>query len=303
MEYSCIFQTDKCKCTNDKNWTFNGVICKDHLRKVFGLQLNYYIFRTDVDTTVVGPFLIVAEDYAFQPKQVIFPTRDFFDKTFRPDINTYQDGEYEYRLNPKIDAYIQEMAVNKKPDNTVSNRYQLEIIRNIGIADVGKINLGNENQKDGFTNFLVNVKTRIGGMNQVIESSKIRSHFKSINILNLSGTTKDLQSNEDISPFYKFLLAHCFYDVHKTPIANTIAETITYNIAHKTGVGFFATEKIPNPVPLVVAGDQQGNQLFYYLVTATYKKETKGIMIDPKRYPDNRTVLGSLTGASPECAF
>lgn len=303
MDYSCIFSTDKSRCANDKTWEFNGIICKEHLREVYGLETHVHQITTETETTCVGPFLISKEHNSFKPKEVIFPDRDFFDKTIRPDKNSYQAGEYEFKLNSNIDSYVHDLGINKKPENIVSSRYQLEIIRNLSVPDVSKVNLGNDDQKEGFSNFLVQIRTRIGGMNQKIESSKMREHFKNITVVTASGEKEVLDKSTNISLFYKLLLSRCHFDVHNTPIVNSFSETLTFNVSLKLGVGFFATEKIPNPIPLIISGDQQGNQLFYYLTTAVYKRETKGIRIDPKRYPHNRNILGSLSGASDYCKF
>ncbi|GFY38825.1 uncharacterized protein TNIN_3501 [Trichonephila inaurata madagascariensis] len=299
---NCIFGSDKSKCQVDSNWSFQKVICSHHLREVYGLDIWYYKLETESATHVVGPFLIVKSDFSFKKNDVVFPEKGFIDKIYRSKDVTLTEEDLQFRLNPKIVEYVQQLVTAaEKNDSRSDQRYQYEIIRNISESDINAIDMGYELSGESFSNFLVHLKGRLSSLHEFIKSSNSAGNFKKISVLSTASLTP--LENNNFSPFYKFLIANCMVDVHLTPFTNTLAEMIMFNLVYKPGIGFFVTEETPHPMPLVVAGREQGHQHLYYQKTATYNKKTVPKTLTRKEMPDNRAIFNPLKGASDGCLF
>ncbi|GFY66891.1 hypothetical protein TNIN_179211 [Trichonephila inaurata madagascariensis] len=126
----------------DSNWSFQKVICSHHLREVYGLDIWYYKLETESATHVVGPFLIVKSDFSFKKNDVVFPEKGFIDKIYRSKDVTLTEEDLQFRLNPKIVEYVQQLVTAaEKNDSRSDQRYQYEIIRNISESDINAIGL------------------------------------------------------------------------------------------------------------------------------------------------------------------
>ncbi|GBN88174.1 hypothetical protein AVEN_167040-1 [Araneus ventricosus] len=281
----------------------NGIICENHLHEVYGLHLENRRLTDKIEISYVGPYITVKEYFDFSENEVILPTKDFFDKHFRPDKHPHQANEGHFIMNTMIDTFVNKLIYDMKDDNRAASRYQLEVIRNLAVPKMKDVTIGTDQKiAENFENFNITLRNRINAMNEAINSSRNHMLFENNTLVLDDGTKKSTQNDEEISPFYKFLISHCFFDIHKTPV-KSVVETLNPNVTFNANIGLYTLEFIPNPIPLVVCGNQLGNHKFYYLISTSYKMETKPVPMSPKKLPHQMTVRGRLVGASKDCYF
>ncbi|GBN83868.1 hypothetical protein AVEN_57376-1 [Araneus ventricosus] len=303
---NCIFYVDKLnaltklKCSFDRSWAFNGIICKNHLSNVYGLDAHYFPSSNKIENTLVGPYLRVVENFNFEPKEVILPSRKFFDDHFRPDKSETDSENYHMSMSTRIIAYVGELLANLRDELRPAMRYQYEVLRNLSVVSNDDVTLGSVEHIDNFENFNSYLKMRIQTLNENIRTSKTNPLFKNNQIYIVHST---LETLDKLSPFYKFLISNCMFDLHSTPVPNTVVATIDHNMVYEEHVGFYATTYLPHPLALSPAGKQVGTHKYYYLVTAIYQRDTIPMSMDPRKYPDQRTVKGHLTAGSEDCLF
>lgn len=291
----CIFSCDNRSCINNSPETFKNIICPFHLSQVFGLKIKFHVFEDESKSTYFGPFLIVDDKLSFDEKTVLFPTRDFIDqhlcsKPATPDF-------FNYKLNPRMHAYLNNLISNRGKLSESESRYQLEIIRNLFFVQTGNppdttdaaINLF-KNTEASNKSLQVAVSQRIHEMNQIIDTEDYVTVFKNIEILSVTDDTK-IKIDTTFTPFMRFMLFNCLTDEHKLPQQTEdsgIGITTYANIFYKAGYGFVTTTKICNPTYLCAFGTTKGTNDFYQLKTRVFNNRTvQNSSIHMKDLPDN----------------
>lgn len=289
---NCIFANDKLKCKSSAPPTLVNVICLDHLRNVYGLDVMYHKFHDESFTGTVGPFLMLAQDVSFEENTVVLPTREFTDKYFRPDLQMDQQDDLMYKMNPNIINYVTELINSSgQRDMNSEKRYQYELIRNLSVAKKEDISIQVQNNSTEplMVNFKNFVQTRVCGLNIFMETTNIWNHAKNITLINL-----DNSEVPPISPFYKMLVTNMYVDMHVFPQNEILMPVLGANLMYKNGIGFVTMEKITSPMPLVVLGIETGSAHFYRSKAITLSKSVK----NGKRVPDASLIYDITRGST-----
>lgn len=277
----CIFSCDNKKCINDSTETFKEVICPHHLSQVFGLKVAIDKFEKESTDYYVGPFLILDDSFSFEPNTVVFPERQFVDQ-FMGMKDTPVDF-YKFKINPRMQNYLNSLVSNDFNLTNSENRYQMEIIRNLFLVSDSKdvnvvdfINLVNlaKATEDSNKSLNIQIKSRFQQLNSTIQTEDYNTIFKNISILDINNNEKTLLTH--FSPFMGFMIFNCLLDDHKLPITspNAIGITCYLNLVYVKGVGLVTTQEILNPSHLVVSGSTTGNNSYYQLKVRPIPKRT-----------------------------
>lgn len=299
---NCIFSCDNRHCVNNSPETFKNIICPFHLSQVFGLKIKFHIFEAESRCTYFGPFLILDDKLSFDENTIVFPTRDFIDQHLAA-TPTSKDF-FNYKLNPRIYAYLNNLLTHRGKLSESESRYQLEIIRNLFFVKPGQTSSGSKEATATTTNveeninlfqqteasnqsLLVNVSKRIYEMNKIIGTEDYATVFEQIKIMSVSND--DMIGIDTFTPFMKFILLNCLTDEHKLPQQKDGIGITTYaNLFYKDGYGFVTTTKICNPTYLCVFGTTTGTNNFYQLKTRVFNNRTvQNISVHMKDLPDN----------------
>lgn len=292
----CIFSCDNRSCVNNSPETFKNIICPFHLSQVFGLKIKFHVFEDESKCTYFGPFLIVDDKLSFDENTVLFPTRDLIDQHLGASAPT--ENFFNYKLNPRMHAYLNNLISNRGKVSEGESRYQLEIIRNLFIVQTGapsvsqketgvEINLFKHTEAS-HKSLHVTVSNRIHEMNKIIDTEDYVTVFKNIEIMTV--TSDEMIAIDTFTPFMRFILFNCLTDEHKLPQQKQDGVGITTyaNLFYKEGYGFVTTTKICNPSYLCVFGTTKGTNSFYQLKTRVFNNRTvQNTSVHMKDLPDN----------------
>lgn len=82
---ACIFSFNKAECNGKKRTHLTHLMCANHLRDIFGLEMTYFVFETEMSHEFVGGFLKPTPGVIFKANAIIIPERNMFDKFYRPE--------------------------------------------------------------------------------------------------------------------------------------------------------------------------------------------------------------------------
>lgn len=310
MSY-CVF-CYKTKSTPPTNWPLAMMICPQHLRKPFGLEVQYYKQETETEQQIVGPFLRVAENVFFKKNTVVFPCREYVEKRFRPEKAAYQVDEYDYHMNPEIEVWfraISEKAASGAENDLLNGRYSYEVLRNFS-SPYQTLALSDPDSSR-FINFYAILQQSLSRAEQKIALLPVSKQFEEVELktrdkADASGkVTTKLSDIKDMSESYKVLLVHCMLGEHETNVRGVGLEIsrVPFNMVYRPGIGVVTTEDMGHPHHLVLSGKETGKQIWYMNKVSTVKKNVHTRSTTARDVQGFFATAHSLQGASNNCLF
>lgn len=264
----CLFNPNKSTCKSPKRTNLSMLICQKHLRDYFGLEVGYHLDDHPTNIAWVGPYLRPIKNLTyFKRNTVIFPTKEFFDKTMRPEEYGKMDNKFrKYQMNPAIINQIRLYSLNT--GKTAENRFVIEMYRNMMSI---KVDPGPRHE------------TMFPQLQSIIQSKKSISETLISNqsiypcledaFLYIGGHIVALKS-EKFHVCMQYLLFNCLYSEFKVTYDDEkFSDCLLYNCEYVPEVGLVTTELINYPHPLIINGLRSGSQIFYNSLVSTVQKE------------------------------
>lgn len=280
----CIFACDGVKCSTSNAQSFQYIICKDHLKEVFGLKVVLWTSENPRTTDLVGPYLTPDDHYCYRAGDVIVPCKSFLDgflvaaKADAVDVTMY-------RLNERISIYYNNMLMNRMKfvDNKPS-RYHFELIRNLFSED-GKVSMVNDHDT-AMIDLKKHVQNRLSDLNHWVESETYYSLFQNLKVKKLKDGA-EVAIDELTDRFVGFILFNCLYDVmYIYPNVDNGPITLYANTAYVEKVGLVALTAIHNNVPLVALGTGKLTNAYFQHKVHSEPKQVVANRISVVNFPD-----------------
>lgn len=304
---TCAFTPIRGSCRFPENWPLVFCICPDHLNCVYGLKLDYTTIEDVIDDAVVGPYVFTSTGTVFPANTVVFPTRQFIDRTFVPESCTAEEqvDHQGYEMNPVIRTFHDKLLdqAKKSEAGVYNRRYQYEILRNIGMHP-NETTLGHYTQKDTFVNFKSTIQRVLHGIESTIDNLvHYTNQFEKVAVHN--GQNEPIQlGTMKISNVYKVLLSQCVSDRHSVPSRiNNVAmlSVVPSNLQYVADIGFVATQKIARPRPLTLSADVTGTTAWHHAKVTRVPKIIKNVIITQKHVKNFNGLSHMLRGGSDNC--
>lgn len=289
---ACLFNATKADCRAPKRTNLSMVMCQKHLKDYFGLEMGYHQDDHPTNVAWVGPFLRPVKNMSyFKRNTVIFPTKNFFDMTLRPEEFKTDNSFRKYQMNPFILDYIRKYGLY--PNKNIENRLVIEMYRNL-MTD--KYDPG-PNQETLFPNLssLVRSKKTISESN--IMDQSIYRVLKDVGFYKNNILVTLPQS--ELSLCMQYILFNCLYSEMKITFdTDNFTDYLTYNCEFVENVGLVATELINHPHPLIINGVSSGSQIFYNAFVSTVQKEVLHKNYSLKDIPSQYALTNALKSGS-----
>lgn len=272
----CILSCNSKSCINDSTETFREVICPYHLSRIFGLKVRIEPLDKESAEYYIGPYLALDNAFSFEANTVVFPEREFID-TFI-GLKDPQPEFYNFKMNPRMATYLNELTSLDVKLSKSEIRYQLEIIRNLFFTHNnttektdGKITLVDETEKSN-KDLFVEIETRFSELNSIIATEDYHKLFAKMNIMSTSDNA--LIPLTVFTNFMNFMLFNCLTDEHKLPTTpdGGVGLTCYGNLLYKKGVGFVTIHELIHPAFLVISGLTTGINNYYQLKVRAINK-------------------------------
>lgn len=289
-ETKCIFKGKKSRCRSEPRKDLPLLICQQHLKQYYGLEVGYEQIDGVKHVSFTGGFLKPIFGYStFSRNEVIIPTKHFLDL----NIHTEDKGEdgsnllEKYTLNNRIVETLREYA-NDYPEH-IDHRHVVEMYRNF---------IGDE-KADTDPKHLENLPI----LQAVVEARKKHSEVF-IRNQPVNKTLKDnlLYSSEKnvavkitemgLSKNFQYLLNNILYSEFKIhALGSSYLDYIPFNTTFIKDVGLVATEMIVHPLYLVIEGQSSGSPIYYNahvgLIPKTIQPFKYTVKDVPKQYTLN----------------
>ena len=290
----CVFKTKKSRCKSDARMDLPLLICQQHLKQYYGLELGYVEIDDINHVSFAGSFLKPIKGYSiFNRNEVIIPTKEFFDANTRPgDVDeTNQSFLKKFTMNKRITETIREYAQNFP--ESMEDRHVIEMYRNL---------IGPEHADPGPT-----LKDQLPKLQASVETSKVQSQvyirtqpvFKTLehNNLYIENQSINIHSSNKFSENFQYLLNNCLYSEMEIDYnEGHYLDVIPPNTIYVERVGLVATEQIADPLYLILDGHTSGSPIFYNAHVTLLPKivqESKYTVKDiPKQYKLNEAWKG-----------
>lgn len=290
---ACLFNASKADCRAPKRTNLSMVMCQKHLKDYFGLEMGYHQDDHPTNVAWVGPFLRPIKNMSyFKRNTVIFPTKEFFDKTLRPEEYSKTDIKIrKYQMNPFILDYIRKYGLH--PNKSVENRLVIEMYRNLMST---KVDPGPKHETL-FPNLISLVRSKKAISESNIQDQSIHDCLGDVSFYK-DGSLVALP-NSDLSLCMQYILFNCQYSEMKIAYdGDHFADYLTYNCEFVDRVGLVATELINHPHPLIVNGVSAGSQIFYNAFVSMVQKEVLHKNYSLKDIPSQYALTNALKSGS-----
>lgn len=292
---ACLFNASGSRCKAPKRTNLSMVMCQKHLKDFYGLEMGYHQDDHPTNVAWVGPFLRPVKNAAyFKRYTVIFPTKEFFDRTQRPEEFRDKDSSYRrYQMNPFILDYIRQygMTLNKR----VEHRLPIEIYRNLNSLDKD-VDPG-PNHETLFPTLISLVRSKKSISESHVRDQAIFKCLKDVSIYTKAGV-KTLHDT-DLSICMQYILFNCQFSEMRVTFDNDIfTDYLPYNCEFVDGIGLVATELINHPHPLIVNGVGSGSQIFYNAFVSMVQKEVLHKNYSLKDIPSQFALTNALKSGS-----
>lgn len=292
---ACLFNARGADCRAPKRTNLSMVMCQKHLKDLYGLEMGYHQDDHPTNVAWVGPFLRPVKNSAyFKRYTVIFPTKQFFDRTQRPEEFNDRNSNYrKYQMNPFILDYIRKYGLN--PGKSVENRLVIEMYRNLNSLDKD-VDPGPKHETL-FPNLISLVRSKKSISESHIRDQAIFECLKDVSIYTPKGP-KSLPDT-DLSITMQYILFNCqFSEIKVTFDTDNFADYLPYNCEFVDGIGLVATELINYPHPLIVNGVGSGSQIFYNAFVSMVQKEVLHKNYSLKDIPSQYALTNALKSGS-----
>ena len=264
----CLFSASKADCKSPRRTNLTMVACKNHLKEYYGLEMGYHLDDHPTNVAWVGGFLRPVKNFSyFKRNTVIFPTKEFFDRTQRPEeYDNANANVRKYQMNPIILDYIRKYGMNA--GKNVDYRLVIEMYRNL--MDT-KVDPG-PNQKTQLQNLITLIRSKISISVSNITDQAIYNVLPhcSVYVNNELKSLKDL----NISKIMQYILFNCLFSEAKITFEeDNFPDYLPYNCEFIPNIGLVATELINHPHFLVINGLSVGSQVFYNAFVSLVQKE------------------------------
>lgn len=293
---ACLFNASSSNCRGPKRTNLSMVMCQKHLRDYYGLEMGYHQDDHPTNVAWVGPFLRPVKNAAyFKRYTVIFPTKEFFDRTQRPEEFNDSDSKFrKYQMNPFILDYIRQYGLN--PAKNVENRLVIEMYRNLNSLDE-KVDPGPKHETL-FPHLISLVRSKKSISESHIRDQAIFKCLKDVSIYTEKGALKTL-NNTGLSISMQYILFNCQFSEMKVTFDNdAFTDYLPYNCEFVDKIGLVATELINHPHPLIVNGLSAGSQIFYNAFVSMVQKEVLQKNYSLKDIPSQYALTNALKSGS-----
>lgn len=293
----CLFGPSSAKCVGPNREHLSMLICKKHLLNFYGLEMHLHEEDNATVAGFVGGFLRPVKNVAYFPRNtVIIPTKQFFDRTMRPEHFEIAHETIDYRkyqMNPIIMEYIRKYGMT--PNKSVELRLGIEMYRNMMTDNV---DTGPKQES-----YLHNLTALIRAKKSVSESYiHDQSIFKTLqnNALYVGNNLVPVNNATlALSISMQYLLYNCLFS--EAEITNNSGKFIDYlhhNCEFIPEVGLVATEYINWPHPLVMYGKSSGSQIFYNAIISLIKKDVVTKKYKLNEIPEQYALTDALKSGS-----
>lgn len=286
----CLFNCPDLKCPTKNVFSFTNVICINHLKKIFGLNLWLFRSETAMETSLAGPFLIVDQDLEFETNTVVFPERDYLDSYLFPRVDQMEYNNY--KLNPRLKHYLD--LINSRNlgfKNADTYKVHLELIRNLSLPKIAHDTINIAGNDDDTTHGMLKgeIAAKLNVLTNWVTNEPYYKVFDKLTVI-------DEPDGPEIpitkfSTFYAFMLFNCIYDRHEFQTPKFVTPITCYaNLKYVKGIGFVTVQNIPNPLPLTVIGRSKSSISYYNVKTKSIPNVVTARNVDSRDFPDNNRI-------------
>lgn len=293
-ETKCIFKGKKSRCRSEPRKDLPLLICQQHLKQYYGLEVGYEQIDGVKHVSFTGGFLRPIFGYStFSRNEVIIPTKHFLDLNIHTEDKDTKDSELleRFTLNNRIVETLREYA-NDYPD-TMDHRHVVEMYRNFVAdenADTDPIHTENLPVLQAI------VEARKKHSEVFIRNQPVSRTLKD----NLLYTDKQMALSiidMKLSKNFQYLLNNILYSEFKIQAYGTsYLDMIPFNTTFIPNVGLVATEMIVHPLYLVIEGRSSGSPIYYNahvgLIPKTIQPFKYTVKDVPKQYTLNEAWKG-----------
>lgn len=259
MEPYCIFKTKKSRCRSSVRKDLPLLICEQHLKQYYGLEVGYVEIDDVSNIGLSGGLLKPIKGYSiFSRNQVIVPTRNFFDMVYRSmDVSDETGLTRKYSLSNRIQETVREYA-SSFPDS-MEHRQVIETYRNFIESD--DVNPGPK-QTDELSKLQAAVQANKTRSEVYIRNQPVNKTLLH-NLINVNGKPTNMESLK-WSKNFQYMVANCMFSAMEIQAnQKQYIDWLQFNVQFVPNVGLVATETIADPAFLVIDGFTSGSQIFY----------------------------------------
>lgn len=287
-ETKCIFKGKKSRCRSEPRKDLPLLICQQHLKQYYGLEVGYEQIDGVKHVSFTGGFLKPIFGYStFSRNEVIIPTKHFLDLHIRSEDKSAEDNsKYEqYTLNNRILETLREYA-NEYPDS-LEHRHVVEMYRNFieeAPADI------DPTHTDLLPKLQALVEARKKHSEVFIRNQPVSKTLKD-NYIYVNGTKAVNITENNWSKNFQYLLNNCLYaQLRINAHGKTYLDNIPFNTTFVDKVGLVATEMIVHPLYLVLEGCSHGSQIYYNAHVGMVQKTIQASKFTVKDVPKQYTL-------------
>lgn len=243
-------------CSGPRHSNVNHLICANHLRQYYGLEVGTFYVEKRTETFYGGWFLRPAPGTHFKKNDIIIPVRNIVDIIFRAqkkDANMKIDG---YSMNPILKKYM-EAITNSGNRISPQERRMFEMLRNLS-EPLEKIGLNHIEGCETEASAIAYIKSKMTMSQTYIEEY---SGYKLDGFTVFTDKEEKLMNHAELSHNFQYFLSRLEYCAHLAEDSSaTVKEThrMNYNAIYVNGVGLVATRDISNPNTIVMLGSCRG---------------------------------------------
>lgn len=291
----CIFNYEgqECPSTGADTQNITYMCCRDHLSLLYGVELEFFTFETPTSFEVVGGYLRPEKGTFFPKDTVIFPARDFFDKTHNGLPKTADD--LKYMMNPKFEEFYN--SISKQKNTLACKRYMIEMVRNLSVP-VDQINTGISVDAALNASAKAVMKSNRTSSESMLQGEEYWKYIDQLKLLKVTEVSS-IDMNE-ISPTMKYLLSKCVFGQQ----VNKQFDPIMHNAVYVQNVGLVAMEDISYPSTIVIWGIDICSPFYLDEVVNTITKKYTGKRVTLSDIPEPFRKRRILHGSGfKECSF
>lgn len=291
----CIFKSTQAECTGPRRTNLSMVACKTHLKDHFGLEMGHHEDDHPTNVAWVGGFLRPVKNISyFKRNTVILPTKEFFDRTQRPEEYDDLKADFrKYQMNPIIIDYIRDYGLHA--GKSFDRRFVIEMYRNF-MCDNKNVDPGPK-QKTQMQDLTAVLRSRISMSESNIQDQSIFNHLKDFSIY-VGGQLKRI-TDLNLSIIMMYILTNFLYsEMQITPDEEEFTDLLPYNCEYVDNIGVVATELINHPHFLVINGVGKGSPVFYNSIVSLVKKEVVRKKYTLKDVPSQYALTTALKSGS-----
>lgn len=289
----CLFNPNNSECRSPKRTNLSMLMCRKHLKDYFGLEVGYHLDDHATNVAWVGPFLRPIKNVTyFKRNTVIFPTKEFFDQTMRPEEYGRMNNTFrKYQMNPAIIDQIRLYSLNA--GKSVENRFVIEMYRNLMSK---KVDPGHKHETL-FPQLQSQIQSKKSISKTLISNQSIYPCLEDA-FMYINGKIEPVKS-DNLHVCMQYLLFNCLYSEFKVTFDSELfSDYLLYNCEFVENVGLVATELINHPHPLIINGVLSGSQIFYNSFVSMVQKEVLQKNYTLKDIPSQYAFTNALKSGS-----